>query len=463
MGSVPRPSYAVGAMHDQPLKYRHTELKGRRDKVNKLRFRSSNGNTRQAPGLFIRRIAAALALVVLASSVAFSRPRPRMFHARLSSELELSQGFLISGLLAETDADQTLGGLRRPAGAKWFSGSSTLIDGREFQTVLIESETGDVDLYADVNFDAVLDQSERVVLSNSQERGVRARGRVYVPVGGNRFKRAPVELVVGAPGPGKPIPGRILYVNSHAVVAATFMLDGVPARFEYPVDLRSGKVLLSGDTLGADTNLDGKIDYSGVSPENAYADSRGVIFRVGNRYFSTVAINSKRGTATLVEHDKTAYRRIELTPGTRTPDFSFIDQRGRRRRLSEFSGRPVLLVFWASWCPPCVGDLPFLQQFAAEYEAKGLVVLGMNADKSSRVDRSFVKRNGITWLQAMPESIHALVNQRFQIVEYPTRVLINGDRTILASGDVLLEKESLREACNAAIVRAKGRQVVSLR
>jgi len=55
--------------------------------------------------------------------------------------------------------------------------------------------------------------------------------------------------------------------------------------------------------------------------------------------------------------------------------------------LSSFKGRPLLVNFWATWCPPCVEELPRLAAFYGENNAKGWEVLGLAVDQPSQVQR----------------------------------------------------------------------------
>ncbi len=55
--------------------------------------------------------------------------------------------------------------------------------------------------------------------------------------------------------------------------------------------------------------------------------------------------------------------------------------------LSSFKGRPLLVNFWATWCPPCVEELPRLAAFYGENKAKGWEVLGLAVDQPSQVQR----------------------------------------------------------------------------
>ena len=62
-------------------------------------------------------------------------------------------------------------------------------------------------------------------------------------------------------------------------------------------------------------------------------------------------------------------------------------------RMQSFKGQPLLLNFWATWCPPCVEELPLLNQFYQAQRAKGWMVLGLAVDKATAV---------VPFLQRMP-------------------------------------------------------------
>ena len=73
-------------------------------------------------------------------------------------------------------------------------------------------------------------------------------------------------------------------------------------------------------------------------------------------------------------------------------DVALPDLDGRSRRLSEFAGRPMLLNFWATWCAPCVREMPLLDRYAREHPE--LSVVGIALDSAEAV-APFVKRLGI--------------------------------------------------------------------
>lgn len=67
---------------------------------------------------------------------------------------------------------------------------------------------------------------------------------------------------------------------------------------------------------------------------------------------------------------------------------------GKPFAMAGFKGRPVLLNFWATWCPPCVKELPMLSEFAASQGSKGIQVVGLAVDKSEAVLR-FLQRQPV--------------------------------------------------------------------
>jgi thiol-disulfide isomerase/thioredoxin len=69
-----------------------------------------------------------------------------------------------------------------------------------------------------------------------------------------------------------------------------------------------------------------------------------------------------------------------LAPGTQAPDFAVERLEGGTLRLSELRGRVVLLDFWATWCPPCRAELPWLVPLARRYESRGVVFVAMSQD-----------------------------------------------------------------------------------
>ena len=73
---------------------------------------------------------------------------------------------------------------------------------------------------------------------------------------------------------------------------------------------------------------------------------------------------------------------------------------GAPLKISTFAGQPLLLNFWATWCPPCVEELPLLNRFAKSQQARGWRVLGLAVDQPSAV-RTWLKKSPLDFPVAM--------------------------------------------------------------
>ena len=82
---------------------------------------------------------------------------------------------------------------------------------------------------------------------------------------------------------------------------------------------------------------------------------------------------------------------------TPAPDFSLKDLQGSSRSLSALRGQVVLLNFWSTTCPPCVSELPALNQLYSDLSPSGLVVLGIALDPSSKPVKELVSRLKISF------------------------------------------------------------------
>ena len=79
-------------------------------------------------------------------------------------------------------------------------------------------------------------------------------------------------------------------------------------------------------------------------------------------------------------------------------DFYLRDLNGKLVRLSDFQGKVVLLNFWATWCPPCLKEMPSMQQLYQAYRDKGLEIIAVSVDTAptARV-KAFVEKLGLTF------------------------------------------------------------------
>ena len=83
--------------------------------------------------------------------------------------------------------------------------------------------------------------------------------------------------------------------------------------------------------------------------------------------------------------------------GHAAKDFSVQDS-DRKVSLDQFKGQILVLNFWATWCPPCVEELPSLEVMQERMRGRGVVVLGVSIDVDENAYHHFIKERGVNFL-----------------------------------------------------------------
>lgn len=92
------------------------------------------------------------------------------------------------------------------------------------------------------------------------------------------------------------------------------------------------------------------------------------------------------------------------------PEIKFTAVDGREVDLAKLKGKVVLIDFWATWCGPCVAEIPHVLEAYKKFHAKGFEVIGISLDRDKNALTSFVKERGMPWPQSF-ESSNALANK----------------------------------------------------
>ena len=104
--------------------------------------------------------------------------------------------------------------------------------------------------------------------------------------------------------------------------------------------------------------------------------------------------------------------------GDTAPDFTIKTDSGRVISTTSFGGRLLVLNFWATWCPPCVEEVPSLDQFAKEMAGSGVVVLGVSVDKDAQAYQALLSRTKLSFMTARdPEATISADYGTFKVPE----------------------------------------------
>jgi peroxiredoxin len=108
------------------------------------------------------------------------------------------------------------------------------------------------------------------------------------------------------------------------------------------------------------------------------------------------------------------------------PGFRLPDLQGVPAGLEDYRGKVVLLHFWATFCSPCLEELPALESLWRRYRGRGFVIVGIAADRGDAdVVREFADRTGISFPVLL--DAEGAVRNRYEVVALPMSYLIGRD------------------------------------
>ena len=117
----------------------------------------------------------------------------------------------------------------------------------------------------------------------------------------------------------------------------------------------------------------------------------------------------------------------KLEPGQPAPDFTLSDLQGRSVSLSDFKGQAVFLDFWASWCGPCIGAVPYLEEIKQRTRDQKVIFLNISLDSADKWHQA-VEEHGLTGIHVhAPGGWRAAVAQLYQIRSIPSYYLVGLD------------------------------------
>jgi thiol-disulfide isomerase/thioredoxin len=129
-----------------------------------------------------------------------------------------------------------------------------------------------------------------------------------------------------------------------------------------------------------------------------------------------------------------ALAQAALRPGAVFPDFEEKDLAGNPLSVGKFKGSVVLVDFWATWCGPCVEDMPHVIALYNKYNSRGLEIIGVSLDKDEAALKAFIEKNKMTWPQFFDGKFwENKLARQYGVTSIPFTVLINGDGKIVGT------------------------------
>ena len=131
-------------------------------------------------------------------------------------------------------------------------------------------------------------------------------------------------------------------------------------------------------------------------------------------------------------HVESQLAQLAMRPGKAPPAFAARTLAGKTISPQDFRGRVVLLDFWATWCGPCIAELPNVQQVYREHHDAGFDIVSFSLDRDKAALTGFLKKREMPWTHVFDAELPptASVAAKYGVNAIPFMVLIGRDGTI---------------------------------
>lgn len=123
-----------------------------------------------------------------------------------------------------------------------------------------------------------------------------------------------------------------------------------------------------------------------------------------------------------------------LKEGSKSPDFNYEDVNGNHVSLSDFRGKFVYLDIWATWCAPCLKQIPYLKKIEKRYHDKNIVFISISVDKESSKSKwkKMVEKKNLVGIHLFADhSFNSEFMEKFSVNSIPRFILINPEGEII--------------------------------
>jgi len=205
-------------------------------------------------------------------------------------------------------------------------------------------------------------------------------------------------------------------------------------------------VLAFGLWLGRSRNTGGGLAQSGPSlPGQVQAVQPRAVSPVQPRVVPLQPRSVPQAPSTSSRSSAGITTSIGRTPnvGDPAPDFTLKTLDGEKVSLSDFKGQPVLINFWATWCPPCRFEMPAIEKAWQQYKDDGFVVLAVDVEEPISVVQRFVENFGLTFPILL--DYKGDVSDLYRLRAFPTSYFVGRDGKIVVAHRGMMTEQILQQ------------------
>jgi len=161
--------------------------------------------------------------------------------------------------------------------------------------------------------------------------------------------------------------------------------------------------------------------------------------------------NADKVLASIKEQEEGKKISRSLAEGSKFPDFEEKDVAGKPLSIARYKGKVVMIDFWATWCRPCVMELPNVLETYKKHHDKGFEIIGISLDQDEEKLTSFTKAKDMPWQQFFDgKGWSNKLAVKYGIHSIPMTYLLDGEGKIIGKG---LRGEELAEVVSKALAK----------
>ena len=145
----------------------------------------------------------------------------------------------------------------------------------------------------------------------------------------------------------------------------------------------------------------------------------------------TIDLTKKKELSYMAELDME--ERVTLSVGDIAPEFEAKRLDDSTFRLADYRGKKAVLIdFWATWCGPCIDEIPTIKSIAETYRDQGLEVVGVSLDRDEQALRDFVKQEKLNYVQVFDKEKSQTISKSYGVWGIPSVFLVDKNGVINA-------------------------------
>jgi len=150
--------------------------------------------------------------------------------------------------------------------------------------------------------------------------------------------------------------------------------------------------------------------------------------------------------AIIISGCKRDNKNTNVNIGSYAPKFALTDLSKKTINLDDYKGKKVILNFWATWCPPCVNEMPLLQEVYNNRKGEGIEVIGINYNEDYERVKKFISEKGVVFTILIDSDLK--VSMDYGVIGLPVTFFIDREGRIKEKFKGELNKKLIEDILN---------------